>query len=375
MENKFGNVLSKLRKEKGLTQKELSTKINISDKAISRWERGSSYPSLDMIYRISKFFGISFHDLLAMRMDADDGDDNLVQEIINEFTEINKRNIKRIKIGIIIMLVITLILIGIVIFTQSYNRFKVYKVGIENDMFSSINGVYVETKIKDTLHLGNIKINNVDINYTDIVSVDLYTYIDDKETVLYNYSSLNDINFTSYQSYVEIDSLKDYFDNLYLKITIIEDDNDIKTYESKITFVEDFSNNKIFYKENQPKFENNELVKLSVNDIIEILKKNDFQEMSNNLLLKETENFSIVYTLSSNRINYTYEKSNLQYRYVYSINDGFLDVAVFNEDNTELEKYTYDSLNNIIIECNSGSCNDYENAMKILERDVLNLLK
>ncbi len=37
---KFGNFIKKLRVEKNLTQKELGEKLNITDKAISKWERG-----------------------------------------------------------------------------------------------------------------------------------------------------------------------------------------------------------------------------------------------------------------------------------------------------------------------------------------------
>lgn len=38
-----GNFISELRKEKKLTQKELAEKINVSDKAVSRWETGVSH--------------------------------------------------------------------------------------------------------------------------------------------------------------------------------------------------------------------------------------------------------------------------------------------------------------------------------------------
>ena len=37
-EKNIGNIISKLREEKGLTQKDLANKLNISDKAISKWE-------------------------------------------------------------------------------------------------------------------------------------------------------------------------------------------------------------------------------------------------------------------------------------------------------------------------------------------------
>ena len=41
-EKKFCDVIVELRKEKGLTQQELANKLNITDKAVSKWERGLS---------------------------------------------------------------------------------------------------------------------------------------------------------------------------------------------------------------------------------------------------------------------------------------------------------------------------------------------
>lgn len=39
-----GVFISKLRKERGLTQKQMADKLNVSDKAVSRWETGKGYP-------------------------------------------------------------------------------------------------------------------------------------------------------------------------------------------------------------------------------------------------------------------------------------------------------------------------------------------
>ena len=52
-----------------------------------------------------------------------------------------------------------------------------------------------------------------------------------------------------------------------------------------------------------------------------------------------------------------------------------LDVLIYDENNLEIENYQFDAKNNKIIKCTTGSCNSYRNAMKILNKNVLNLLK
>ena len=42
-ENKIGQFIAKLRKEKQMTQRELAEKLHITDKAVSKWERGVSH--------------------------------------------------------------------------------------------------------------------------------------------------------------------------------------------------------------------------------------------------------------------------------------------------------------------------------------------
>lgn len=60
----FGLYLSKLRKEKGITQKELASKLCVTVSAISKWERGKCMPEITKIKELSEIFSISVNDLL-----------------------------------------------------------------------------------------------------------------------------------------------------------------------------------------------------------------------------------------------------------------------------------------------------------------------
>lgn len=61
---KFGVFLVQLRKEKGMTQKELAEKLYVSDKAVSKWERGLSLPDISLLQPIAEQVEVSVTELL-----------------------------------------------------------------------------------------------------------------------------------------------------------------------------------------------------------------------------------------------------------------------------------------------------------------------
>ena len=77
---KCGEFIASLRKEKNLTQKELADKLNVSDKAISRWETGKGYPDVDSLQALSKFFGVTINELLA----GEKAENKTIEEIAEE---------------------------------------------------------------------------------------------------------------------------------------------------------------------------------------------------------------------------------------------------------------------------------------------------
>ena len=60
---KTGALILYLRKEKGLTQKQLADMLNISDRAVSKWERGLGMPDISLMPEISEIFGVNIEKL------------------------------------------------------------------------------------------------------------------------------------------------------------------------------------------------------------------------------------------------------------------------------------------------------------------------
>lgn len=61
----FHEKLQQLRKNRGLTQEELAEALYVSRTAISKWESGRGYPSIDSLKELSRYFSVSIDDLLS----------------------------------------------------------------------------------------------------------------------------------------------------------------------------------------------------------------------------------------------------------------------------------------------------------------------
>lgn len=61
----FNEKLQELRKSRGLTQEELAEALFVSRTAVSKWESGRGYPSIDSLKEISKYFSVTIDELMT----------------------------------------------------------------------------------------------------------------------------------------------------------------------------------------------------------------------------------------------------------------------------------------------------------------------
>ena len=81
MSNKtLGEMINSLRKEKNMTQNDLAEKMNVTDKAVSKWERNLSCPDVNSIPKLADILGTTVEELLNAQSKKEN---NKIDEIIN----------------------------------------------------------------------------------------------------------------------------------------------------------------------------------------------------------------------------------------------------------------------------------------------------
>ena len=65
LKTQIGSNIAACRKQCGLTQAELAQKLNYSDKAVSKWERGESVPDVMTLAQLAEILGVTLNTLLG----------------------------------------------------------------------------------------------------------------------------------------------------------------------------------------------------------------------------------------------------------------------------------------------------------------------
>ena len=67
----FGQFVAQLRKERELTQKELASQLHVTDKAVSKWERGLSFPDVTILNSLADILGVEASEILNGQLKED----------------------------------------------------------------------------------------------------------------------------------------------------------------------------------------------------------------------------------------------------------------------------------------------------------------
>ncbi len=115
-----GSFIREKRKEKGLTQKEVADRLNITDRAVSKWERGICAPDIALLEPLSKILDVSISDLISGEESQVANNNEIIVETINYSNREMTRKTKRLKQGLIIVSIIACLSIMVFLLSKMF---------------------------------------------------------------------------------------------------------------------------------------------------------------------------------------------------------------------------------------------------------------
>lgn len=108
---KFNEKLIELRKKRGLSQEELSYKLNVTRQTVSKWELGQAIPEMDKLVEMSKIFNVSVDELVSEK------ETTFIEKTVIEDQTIGAQDGKENKVKFIIIGILFVVIIWIIIKT------------------------------------------------------------------------------------------------------------------------------------------------------------------------------------------------------------------------------------------------------------------
>lgn len=340
---KIGKFIAELRREKNMTQEKLGELLFVDRTTISKWELGQNNINTEILIKISKIFNITLNEIIVGEKIKEK---NI--EKINNITikAINKnKTLKRyltISIAFIALLTITFLAYY---FINNYNSIVVYEIHGESDELNVHDGLFLISRDKLYIQLGNFK----NSNDKKITTTKLYYLKNGEEFIFFEDSDINILYTTSYkESIFKYEDLKYVLANLYLKI-IYEDNGCV---DIKLELKKSYANNNLFTKK-YPKVKQEEINDLD-KDIPKYVKNNyKFDEEEKKYFLeKKYKDLRIEYKYFYEVDVYIIEEFHDGYiiRFTYSYPD--ITYSKMKKDN-EIDEFVYEIENK---KCLSGSC-------------------
>ena len=88
-QQKVGEFLKTLRKEKNLTQEDLADKMNVSRRTVSRWETGNNLPDLALLVELADFYGVDMREIFNGERKTETMDKDLKETMLMAATAVS----------------------------------------------------------------------------------------------------------------------------------------------------------------------------------------------------------------------------------------------------------------------------------------------
>ncbi len=115
--NKFGCFVAERRKELKMTQKDLAAKIQVTDKAVSKWERGLGFPDINTIEYLADALNVSIIELMKSERETENV--AIDKSVVVDVLDMAEKEVQKKQNRILMILVVTTFLCALVEMLQS----------------------------------------------------------------------------------------------------------------------------------------------------------------------------------------------------------------------------------------------------------------
>ena len=257
---KTGMIILEARRRLKMTQKDLADKLYVSDKAVSKWERGLCFPDISVLIPLTEILNISLYDLLrGEKVNKKEVEETLKNTINYSNSEINRKKKKYITISLIIIFIIVLISIMSVVFMSdneigaivdrdtihTINYYSEYKTTLDNTNGEKLELIIMKLPLRWKERQFEVSGDTIKINY-GVSYKDVVKAYDDENYVkeaMINMASvifttvsdvdLVEIRYIDYRYSISREKLQEAYDISSFE-EVIDNDNWIKLVTKKL---------------------------------------------------------------------------------------------------------------------------------------------
>lgn len=347
----IGSFIQERRKAKKLTQVDLSEKLGVSDRSVSKWERGVCLPDISLFKPLCNELDITINEFLNGKKD------NNEDGVVNYIKYQRRKNKFKLFLSIIISILVIVFSILLIYFVNNYNKIKIYRVSGESENFTYTNAMLITSNMKNIYYDGKIESKNSNISVNDITYMALKC--DDKmiEGGSYILNGIISENY-GYNEYFS-DEILEKLDKWYIEITYKNNNKEL-TERIKLTFESEMNNNNFINNKKQSISDNNkfnyeEHVKKEINDLEELknyLINNGYKEEEGIYKKKINENakFAVLIRTSKTDSQIIYSKDDYMVQSFFSGLNHY-----FSNMDGKLYSYYYEQ-DTGKIKCTRGKC-------------------
>lgn len=336
MNNNIGKFIKAQREKNNISQTKLAELLFVDRTLISKWENDKLTPNIKEIIDMAKIFNISVEEFLSKEeydnSNSEKIENNLKQYLLNQDNKLRKA--KKYILTLSIISVLFLLIFFIYYFYQTYNKTRVYIVGAIGENYKFNNGIFILTRGKSYLKIGNIS--------NDVNRVKIFYELNNSEKVIYD-GDPNDtyIDLTGYDSSINLHNIDSIINNI--KMIIYTKDN--KSELAKLEFEEDFANKYLIYSDMDTNMEYDK--KSNDKNIPKNIQK--YFKCDETICVYEIDNVNLKYDIVGKIFYITKENDNITYyvrNSIFSYNNESLSFSVIN-NNYNLNDFDYEKAKNI----------------------------